>query len=73
MNNSKNYLKKRVLGTNSPTFSSEQKQTGVAECFNQTIADGAYSILNVRNQSIKILPEAILYFTYTCNRICYKG
>lgn len=52
-------------------YSPEQK--GVLERLNQTIMNGACSVLNKSKLSLKFWPEAILYIAYTLNRVCHKS
>lgn len=48
------------------------QQNGVVERYNQTVADGARTILSESNLDDCFWPEAMLYFVYTWNRMCSK-
>lgn len=49
------------------------QQNGVAERFNQTVANGACTILNESGLHESFWPEAMNYFTYTWNRLCHAN
>lgn len=49
------------------------EQNGVAERYNQTVADGTRTILCESGLDASFWPEAMLYFTYTWNRMCHKN
>lgn len=44
----------------------------MVERFNQTVADGARTVLNDSNLDSSFWPEAMLYFVYSWNRVCSK-
>lgn len=48
------------------------EQNGTAERFNQTVVDGTRTILEESGLEKHFWPEAMLYFTYTWNRVCHK-
>lgn len=48
------------------------EQNGIAERYNQTVLNGARTILDESGLGRKFWPEAALYFTYTWNRVCHK-
>jgi transposase InsO family protein len=48
------------------------EQNGVPERFNQTILDCVRTILCESGLDKSFWPEAMLYFTYTWNRVCHK-
>lgn len=49
------------------------EQNGVSERWNQTLLDGARTILAESDLDQSYWPEAILFFTYTWNRLCHTG
>lgn len=53
------------------TFSPEQN--GTIERYNQTVADGARTMLKDSGLHSSFWPEAMLHFTYTWNRLCHKN
>lgn len=49
------------------------EQNGVAERFNQTVVNCTRTILHASGLNQSFWPEAMLYFTYTWNRMCHKN
>ena len=48
-------------------------QNGSCERFNQTIMDGARTVLSESKLPNHFWPDAALYFAYTFNRICHSN
>ena len=62
-----NGIKHELTNTYTP------EQNGLVERYNQTVINGARSVLNESKLGKRLWSEAVLYFTYTWNRICHKG
>lgn len=53
------------------TFTLEQN--GTVEVYNQTVVDGARTMLKESGLDLNFWPEAVLWFTYTWNCICHRN
>lgn len=49
------------------------EQNGVAERYNSTLLSGTRTILNESGLPLCLWTEAMMYFTYTWNRLCHTG
>lgn len=49
------------------------EQNGVIERFNQTVADGARTLLKESQLDLSFWPDAMLHFVYTWNRLSHKN
>lgn len=48
-------------------------QNDIYKHLNQTLMDGVHTILHESKLSLNFWPEAILYYTYTLNRVCHQS